>query len=94
LNTMFLSHADIQPSEVDEIEFKGDTGRTHVTFRTSRHANLAFDTLDGKTEADASGRMQKKVYLKNGGYVRVRMMVHQRCSRRESDGDKSDDDSN
>jgi RNA exonuclease 1 len=93
LNTMFLSHADIQPSEVDEIEFKGDTGRTHVTFRTSRHANLAFDTLDGKTEADASGRMQKKVYLKNGGYVRVRMMVHQRCSRRESDGDKSDDDS-
>lgn len=89
LSTMFLSHADIQPSKVDEIEFKGDTGRTHVTFRTSQHANLAFDTLDGKAEADASGRLQKKVYLKNGGYVRVRMMVHQRGRRTESDGDKS-----
>lgn len=86
LETMFLTHTSVQPKEVDEIEFTGDTGRTHVTFRSSRHANLAFDTLESKEEADKSGRMQKKVYLKNGGYVRVRMMVHPRSQRRESSG--------
>lgn len=94
LESMFLAHTGIQLSEVDDVEFKGETGRTHVTFRSSRHANLAFDTLEGKDEADASGRLQKKVYLKNGGYVRVRMMVHHRSSRRESDGGKSNDDGN
>ena len=92
LNNMFLTHTSVQPTEVDEIEFKTDTGRTHVTFRSSRHATLAFDTLEGKEEADASGRMQKKVYLKNGGYVRVRMMVRPRTVQRESTGGKSSDE--
>lgn len=93
LNTMFLTHTTVQPAEVDEIEFTGDTGRTHVTFRSSRHANLAFDALEGKEEADKSGRMQKKVYLKSGGYVRVRMMVHPRAPRRESTGAGKSNDS-
>jgi RNA exonuclease 1 len=83
LATMFLTHTSIQPSEVDEIEFLGATGRTHVTFPSSRHADLAFDTLGGKEEADKSGRMQKKVYLQGGGYVRVRKMVYPRLPKQQ-----------
>ena len=92
LNNMFLAHTSVQPADINEIEFAGETGRTHVTFRSSRHANLAFDTLEGKEEADKSGRMQKKVYLKNGGYVRVRKMIHPRAPKQEeSAGGKSSD---
>ena len=75
LKNMFLNHTCIQPSEVDDIEFSGDTGKTHVSFRSPRHANLAFDTLEGTAEEEKSGRLQKKVYLRNGSYVRVRKMV-------------------
>lgn len=78
LYSMFQTHADIIPEQVDEVEFSGTTGKTHVTFRTSRHAKLAFDTLDGSSEPDKSGRLQKKVYLKNGDYVRIRKMVHEK----------------
>jgi hypothetical protein len=35
--------------------------------------------------------MQKKVYLKNGGYVRVRKMIHPRVPRQEAAGGKSSD---
>jgi hypothetical protein len=81
---MFLAHTSVQPAEVDEIEFLGENGRTHVTFPSSRHADLAFHTLEGKEEADKSGRMQKKVYLQGGGYVRVRKMVFPRLDKQES----------
>ena len=75
LTNMFVKHTAVEPSSVDDVEFSGDHGKTHVTFRSARHASLAFDTLEGTAEADKTGRMQKKVYLRNGDYVRVRKMV-------------------
>jgi len=72
---MFLDHTFIQPTEVEDIDWKNDSGKTHVTFKSTKHATLAFDTLAGKPEEDKSHRLQKKIYLKNGGYVRVRMMA-------------------
>jgi RNA exonuclease 1 len=86
LKNMFLKHTDIQPTDVDEIQFSGQTGKTHVVFKSARHADLAFDTLDGTAEEEKSGRLQKKVYLRNGDYVRVRKMVHAKRpdGRRES----------
>jgi len=75
LTTMFLKHTTIEPIEVDEIEISGSYGKTHVSFKTPRHANLAFETLDGNAEEEKSGRLQKKVYLRNGDYLRVRKMV-------------------
>lgn len=76
--TMFLNHTSIQAEEVDPIEFNGDYGKTLVTFSSSRHANLAFSTLEGEEDPDASGRLQKKIFLRDGGYIRVRKMVHER----------------
>jgi RNA exonuclease 1 len=81
LSTMFFNHTDIQPKDVDEIEFSGDTGKTHVTFRSSRHASLAFDALEGVAEQDLSNRLQKKVYLRSGSYIRVRKMAFENRNR-------------
>mmetsp|Transcript_17162 Transcript_17162/g.24147 ORF Transcript_17162/g.24147 Transcript_17162/m.24147 type:complete len:589 (+) Transcript_17162:101-1867(+) len=81
LQSMFLVHTSVQPKEVHDIEFAGDTGKTFVNFPSPRHANLAFDTLEGDEEPDKSGRMQKKVYLRDGNYVRVRKMVMPRENR-------------
>jgi len=76
LISMFLKHSFIQPVDVDEIQFSEKTGKTHVNFKSSRHANLAFDTIDGNAEEEKSGRLQKKVFLRNGNYIRVRKMLH------------------
>jgi RNA exonuclease 1 len=83
LSSMFQTHTDIEPTEIGEIEFSGDTGKCQVTFRTPRHTKLAFDSLEGTAEPDKSGRLQKKVYLRNGDYVRIRKMVYEPL-RRES----------
>ena len=83
IENMFVAHTCIKPKEIEEIEFSGETGKCHVSFRSLRHANLAFDTLDSPVETDKSGKMQKKVYLRNGSYIRVRKMTH---PRRESNG--------
>lgn len=76
LSSMFLKHSYVQPIEVEDIQFSGSSGKTHVSFKSPRHANLAFDTLDGTAEEEKSGRLQKKVYLRNGDYIRVRKMIH------------------
>jgi hypothetical protein len=87
LANMFLAHTDIQPTEVDEIDFSGNSGKTHVHFRTGKHGDLAFESLEGKAEADLSGRLQKKVFLRNGNYVRVRKMAYE--SKKENpEGDR------
>lgn len=75
---MFQEHTSVIPEDVDEIEFTSNSGKTHVNFRSRHHAVLAFNTLEGAEEADTSGRMQKKVYLRNGDYVRVRKMMYER----------------
>ena len=89
LNSMFVSHTFIQPTEVEDIQFNGSAGKTHVHFKSPKHANLAFETLDGKAEEEASGRLQKKVYLKNGTYLRVRKMISAKRSFGARDGPKS-----
>jgi len=75
LTNMFLKHTSVEPLSVDDFEYAADMGKTHVTFRSARHASLAFDTLEGTAEPDKSGRLQKKVFLRNGDYVRVRKMT-------------------
>jgi RNA exonuclease 1 len=87
LANMFLAHTDIQPTEVDEIDFSGNSGKTHVHFRTGKHGNLAFESLEGKAEADLSGRLQKKVFLRNGNYVRVRKMAYE-SKKDDPEGDR------
>ena len=89
LSSMFLKHTSMQPTEVEEIEFSGSTGKTHVTFKSPRHANLAFDTLDGNAEEEKSGRLQKKVYLRNGDYIRVRKMLHNKQRTNQNNGGKN-----
>jgi RNA exonuclease 1 len=73
--SMFLNQTTIQPVDVDEIAFQGNTGKTHVSFKTAAHADLAFDSIEGKADEDLSGRLQKKVYLRNGDYIRIRKMT-------------------
>jgi RNA exonuclease 1 len=87
---MFLSYTHVQPIKVDEIEYgtnssttpdhTNTSGKTHVHFSSGRHGNLAFDSLDGKAVADTSGRLQKKVFLKNGNYIRIRKMAYEASS--------------
>ncbi|KAG7342121.1 exonuclease [Nitzschia inconspicua] len=93
LTNMFLKHTTVQPVDVDEIVFSGNTGKTHVSFKSPAHANLAFDSIDGNSEEDLSGRLQKKVYLRNGDYVRVRKMVRvvKQPSLSNVDADKADE---
>lgn len=78
LSRMFLHHTSIEPTSVETIEFAGEVGKTHIIFKSGKHASLAFDSLEGIGHPDASGKLQKKVFLKTGGYVRVRKMVHER----------------
>lgn len=86
ISQMFLAHTSVQPLEVDEIAYSGDNGKALVHFRSTAHAKLAFDCLESKVETDASGRLQKKVFLRSGGYVRVRKMAFER-PKQVSDGD-------
>lgn len=80
LAAMFLAHTNVQAVSVDTIEYTsgGKIGKTVVHFSSGRHGDLAFDTLEGKAVADASGRLQKKVYLRKGDYIRVRKMAFER----------------
>jgi RNA exonuclease 1 len=95
LTNMFLNSTCVKPTEVDDVEFSGgDTGKTHVTFRSPRHANLAFDTLEGTAEEDNSGRLQKKVYLRNGNYIRVRKMAYQNRNNNNNNNNTPNKDHN
>ena len=79
LSKMFLEHTSISPVEVEEIDFSaGHAGKTYVNFKSPRHATLAFNSLAGDGEPDKSGRLQKKVYLRDGDYVRIRKMTFER----------------
>lgn len=75
ISNMLLAHTAIQVKEVKDIEFNSETGKTTVTFSTADHAKLAFRTIDGEERPDKTGRMQKRVYLRTGGYVCIRQMV-------------------
>merc|ERR1712146_312644 len=94
LSSMFLKHTNIQPTEIEKIQYSGSTGKTHVNFKSARHANLAFDTLEGNSEEEKSGRLQKKVYLRNGDYIRVRKMIHVKRSTQNNSKNKNADGKN
>lgn len=87
LESLFLNHTWISPLKIDDIELTGQNGKTVVTFKSARHANLAFFTLEGDQDSDSSGRAQKKVFLRSGGYIRVRKMVHDRKKSKEETKD-------
>ena len=71
---MFLAYTYIKPKNVQEITFSGAHGKCHVDFTSREHADLAYDTLVGEEREDKTGKKQKRVGLKNGGYVCVRKM--------------------
>ncbi len=75
IKNMFLAHTSILPEEVQDLEYKGDTGKTNVTFVSPEHANLAFKTLEGEEKEDKGGRLQKRIYLRNGDYCYIRKMT-------------------
>ncbi|KAL3799187.1 hypothetical protein ACHAW5_005464 [Stephanodiscus triporus] len=74
ISEMFLAYASIRPKVVPDIAFAGPHGKCHVEFASSQHAELAYATLVGEERADKTGKMQKRVGLKGGGYVCVRKM--------------------
>ena len=75
ISKMFLNHSHIKPTEVPDIVFNSDTGKTTVSFASGDHANLVFKTLEGEAKPDKTGRLQKRVYLRNGGYINIRKMT-------------------
>lgn len=72
---LFLYNCFIKPKEVNDIEFGTSTGKTFVRFSTNKHASLAFESLKGNPAPDKTGKLQKKVYMRNGDYVQVRKMM-------------------
>jgi len=50
----------------------GPTGKVVATFSSHRHADLSFESIVGEMKPDKSGRSQKRVYLKTGGYICIR----------------------
>ena len=49
-------------------------GKTNVIFPSPAHVNLAFSTLEGEEREDKTGRLQKRVYMRNGDYCYIRKM--------------------
>ena len=76
INKMIMNHSSIVPKNVENIEFGSSTGKTTVEFPSAAHANLAFKSLKEKAQPDKSGRMQKRVYMRNGDYIYIRQMVN------------------
>lgn len=74
LSEMFLAYSSIRPRSVPDIAYTGVHGKCHVEFTSAAHAELAYSTLVGDERADKTGKMQKRVGLKGGGYVCVRKM--------------------
>jgi RNA exonuclease 1 len=71
---MFLAYTNIKPKNVPDILFSGSHGKCNVEFTTKEHAELAYNTLAGEERKDKTGKEQKRVSLKGGGYVCVRKM--------------------
>ncbi|KAL9180204.1 hypothetical protein ACHAXT_008174 [Thalassiosira profunda] len=74
LSEMFVAYTQIKPKTVPEIVFSGQHGKCHVEFSSKEHAELAYRTLVGEEREDKTGKKQKRVGLKGGGYVCVRRM--------------------
>jgi RNA exonuclease 1 len=64
LQQLFTVQAGVVPLEVGEIRFKERFGTCNVGFKSKKHADLAFESLQGSLNTDAVGRAQKKVQIK------------------------------
>lgn len=75
LEQMFVRQTKVAPESIDDIEMAGDGkhGKAMANFASLSHARLAFDSLSGKTEMDAGDRPQKRVYLRGGEYIWIRL---------------------
>ena len=83
LMDVFLEHTSVRPEEVEDIKWSTDgNGKAEVTFLTAKHANLAFSTLEDIPIPEVTGRLQKRLFLCDGGYVQVRKMVKELHSRK------------
>ena len=71
---MFLAYTNVKPKNVPDIICSGSFGKCNVEFTTKEHAELAYTTLAGEEREDKTGKKQKRVSLKGGGYVCVRKM--------------------
>jgi len=80
IKKMIEQYSNVIPLECEPIVFNGNTGKTHVTFQSTKHAFLAFDAIKGTAKPDKSGRLQKKIYMRNSDYVQVRLMVRPRTT--------------
>ena len=74
ISEMFVAYTYVKPKSVADINFSGNFGKCHVEFTTMEHAELAYMSLVGDEREDKTGKKQKRVGLKGGGYVCVRKM--------------------
>eukprot|EP00585_Thalassiosira_rotula_P012849 CAMPEP_0196130672 /NCGR_PEP_ID=MMETSP0910-20130528/964_1 /TAXON_ID=49265 /ORGANISM="Thalassiosira rotula, Strain GSO102" /LENGTH=589 /DNA_ID=CAMNT_0041390025 /DNA_START=69 /DNA_END=1838 /DNA_ORIENTATION=+ len=74
LTEMFLAYTHVKPKKVPEIQFNGTYGKCNIEFSSKEHAELAYTSLVGEEREDKTGKKQKRVGLKGGGYVCVRKM--------------------
>mmetsp|Transcript_45175 Transcript_45175/g.88369 ORF Transcript_45175/g.88369 Transcript_45175/m.88369 type:complete len:423 (-) Transcript_45175:132-1400(-) len=73
LSKIFSAHTGDVPAEIPQIEFgNGNTGKVMVRFESKEQAASVFEGIEGKIQNDAAGAPQKRVYLKNGGYINIR----------------------
>ena len=87
LKNMIVSYTSISPTEINDIIFGSDTGKTTVTFKSPEHASLAFKTFENEAKPDKTGRMQKRIFMRNGDYICIRKMTN---DKKDSKGGKSE----
>lgn len=77
IKSMFVAFSHVVPSKVSNI-VRGDlsssdpVGKALVSFSSLKHAELAFETIEGPVRVDKRNTPQKRIYLQGGGYVCVR----------------------
>lgn len=70
---IILSLTSVHPIAVEQIDYSKKFGWTYVDFRSKQHADLAFDSLQGRAAVDKSDRPQKRLIItKTGDYLHVR----------------------
>uniref|UniRef100_A0A7S2KAR6 C3H1-type domain-containing protein n=1 Tax=Leptocylindrus danicus TaxID=163516 RepID=A0A7S2KAR6_9STRA len=92
ISAMIQQYTFIVPSTVEPIEFSSNGyGKTYVVFESAKHSYLAFDTIKATARPDKTGKLQKRVYLRNSEYVQIRQMMKPRIAKssRSDSGDEA-----
>ncbi len=74
IREMLLATTHIAPVNFTPIEFSQGHGKTTITFQSNRHTELVLDSIPGPNRPDKSNKPQKRIYLKNGGYMCLRKL--------------------